>query len=101
MRGSALWLRNEIERKTATAIKMEQEAADFELLMTADGVQSQSNGEDPPDRLWARATKTAKQLRAEINLLKRELATQEKQATQVDPRQANRERIAQLKGMRQ
>jgi|ERR1700734_3591148 hypothetical protein len=99
-RGTPAWFVEQIAIKEAAALTLEKQANDLEAEMKRVGIQSWEAGSEPPDKLWNRATTTAKKLRQEIARLmtekdKSETGTKKDTRTQAE---ITRDRIRALKG---
>jgi hypothetical protein len=99
-RGTPAWFAEQIATKEAAALTLEKQANDLEEEMERVGIQSWEPGSEPPDKLWNRATTTAKKLRQEIARLMTEKDNAET-GTKKDTRtqaEITRDKIAALRG---
>jgi len=99
-RGTPAWYQEQIVGKEAAALTLEKQANDLEAEMKRVGITSWEPGTEPPDKLWNRATTTARKLRQEIARLKTEkdnAETGEKKDTRTQA-EITRDKIAALRG---
>jgi hypothetical protein len=94
-RGTLEWYAAQITLKDEAATKLELQANEFESDMKANGIYCAAPGQEPPDKLWARAVTTAAKLRAEVARL--ELA-RDKRSVGKKKVLTTADRIAALKG---
>jgi hypothetical protein len=99
-RGTPAWYQDQIAGKEAAALTLEKQANELEAEMKRVGITSWEPGTEPPDKLWNRATTTARKLRQEIARLKTEkdkAETGEKKDTRTQA-EITRDKIAALRG---